>query len=1170
MINRIVSIIAFLVAGIFFICVLPPPPPGPEDATVALYMKSSKGIVVDSEFSDSVGNTVNIGVILHLTQYIKSVTIKIELGDSVEQNFSFGSTKDTVVYPLTFITAGKRNVTVTGSIEGQPDLVVKGSFTIYSRTLIVENQKPVLTVPASQHTGAGQALVFSVSATDPDPGQQVNISMANKPVNATFFDNVFSWTPVLADTGTVQVLFIATDNGSIVKTDTQAVMIYVSASAVNHAPVWNFKSIQRTALPGVQFLYLLANNCSDPENDNLTFSLISGTPDKDTINGTNYSFTPSVADTGKYTVRIIAKDPAGLADTQTVQLTVSATAIPDTVPPQIKFQSPSKDTVISADSFEIKVTCTDDSGAFVKGYSNTTAFDLKKSTTVANLWTGKVKGLSEGTYSTIKIIAQDSSAAKNKDSLIVRIKYDGDTIKPIITLVTPAKDSISTNSANFTVSLQCTDASGILSVNGIMGTASFKGVRDTGAIWKIALNDLKVNEFNIISFTATDSSLRGNKRDFTLHIKNDPSMNDIDGPTMSQKSGPTSGATLPNAAIEIVYSIDDPSGIDSVYWIRNNGSKKYMTPVTGNAGHYTLKDTLNEGVFDTLKVTAVDKSTRRNPSTQTVILKYIKAPVITVQPVSKAVCSGSKAIFSVTATGTPPLSYQWLTGTTSSANIDGAIFPSCTLSTTAATTILSCQVSNGSSQSVKSSLCTLTVYSPPDINGPSNASSCTGSATISVSVSGVTSPQYQWYKGTSISNGTSMPNATQNSYAVTSSGAYFCQIRYGSGCTAISNVANVTVSTPPTITNPSAISACQGQNGRTMSVSTTPSTGVTLQWYKGASGSGTALSNNSNYSGVTTSTLTFNNITSLLDVTYYCVATTTSSGCSATSSAARLTVNNPPTINSDPVATMACDGGTATMTVSAPGATQWTWYKVGNSSPLTNGSDYSTTATQTLTINGKASTNGSYYCVVGNNGCTATSGTAELKVTTITTNPTSKSICPGTVTTMQVVATNATSYHWWKDASAISTSDANFSGVTSAQLTISGTANAGGSYYCVVGNGVCTKESAHATLTVYPAINITTDLDPSFTSGFCFEFPSIGFQTEADGGTGTLTQTWYCDNRALIKDVDYADVGGGYIYLNLPLINSFEVGSHKIYCEFSDSHCTKKTSTHYFDMSHCQ
>jgi hypothetical protein len=117
-------------------------------------------------------------------------------------------------------------------------------------------------------------------------------------------------------------------------------------------------------------------------------------------------------------------------------------------------------------------------------------------------------------------------------------------------------------------------------------------------------------------------------------------MLDSIGPTIVQKSGPTPGAIVTNAVVDIIDSISDPSGIDNVYWTRNGGTKKIMSPVTGNAGQYSLKDTLTEGKFDTLLVTAVDKSTRSNPSTQTIILKYIKAPAISAsgQPVSKTVC----------------------------------------------------------------------------------------------------------------------------------------------------------------------------------------------------------------------------------------------------------------------------------------------------------------------------------------------------------------------------------------------------------------------------------------------------------------------------------------------------------------------------------------------------
>ena len=58
------------------------------------------------------------------------------------------------------------------------------------------------------------------------------------------------------------------------------------------------------------------------------------------------------------------------------------------------------------------------------------------------------------------------------------------------------------------------------------------------------------------------------------------------------------------------------------------------------------------------------------------------APVITAQPASVAVSAGQPAIFSVSATGTQPLTYQWQRG---GANIAGATSASYSLSATALT-----------------------------------------------------------------------------------------------------------------------------------------------------------------------------------------------------------------------------------------------------------------------------------------------------------------------------------------------------------------------------------------------------------------------------------------------------------------------------------------------------
>ncbi len=66
-------------------------------------------------------------------------------------------------------------------------------------------------------------------------------------------------------------------------------------------------------------------------------------------------------------------------------------------------------------------------------------------------------------------------------------------------------------------------------------------------------------------------------------------------------------------------------------------------------------------------------------------------PVITVQPASQSVAAGATATFSVTATGTPPLAYQWMGNGTA---IGGATASSYTTPATTA-------ADNGTSFTVK-------------------------------------------------------------------------------------------------------------------------------------------------------------------------------------------------------------------------------------------------------------------------------------------------------------------------------------------------------------------------------------------------------------------------------------------------------------------------------------
>ena len=92
------------------------------------------------------------------------------------------------------------------------------------------NQAPVLAPIANQTATVGQALSFTASATDPNPGQTLSFALLSPPAGASInaSTGAFSWTPTA--TGTASFTVRVSDNGSPVLTAEQAVTVTVSAA----------------------------------------------------------------------------------------------------------------------------------------------------------------------------------------------------------------------------------------------------------------------------------------------------------------------------------------------------------------------------------------------------------------------------------------------------------------------------------------------------------------------------------------------------------------------------------------------------------------------------------------------------------------------------------------------------------------------------------------------------------------------------------------------------------------------------------------------------------------------------------------------------------------------------------------------------------------------------
>jgi hypothetical protein len=264
------------------------------------------------------------------------------------------------------------------------------------------------------------------------------------------------------------------------------------------------------------------------------------------------------------------------------------------------------------------------------------------------------------------------------------------------------------------------------------------------------------------------------------------------------------------------------------------------------------------------------------------------APSIASQPASQTITAGQTATFSVTASGTTPLSYQWRKNGTA---VSGATSSSYT--TPAETTgdngaQFSVVISN-SAGSATSNSAVLTVnaapVAPSITTQPASQTITAGqTATFSVTASGTAPLSYQWQK-----NGVAISGATSTSYTTpaettSDNGAQFSVVVGNSAGSATSNSAVLTVNAAPVApsitTQPASQTITAGQTA-TFSVTASGTAPLSYQWNK----------NRTAISGATSSSYTTPAETTGDNGAQFSVVISNSAG-NATSNAAALTVNS--------------------------------------------------------------------------------------------------------------------------------------------------------------------------------------------------------------------------------------------------------------------------------------
>ena len=220
------------------------------------------------------------------------------------------------------------------------------------------------------------------------------------------------------------------------------------------------------------------------------------------------------------------------------------------------------------------------------------------------------------------------------------------------------------------------------------------------------------------------------------------------------------------------------------------------------------------------------------------------APVITAQPANATVTVGQTATFTVAATGTAPLSYQW---TKNGMNVGTNSATYTTAATASSDNGAKIQVTVSNSKgSAPSSVATLTVNAagtkPAITTQPVNVTVTVGqTATFTVVATGTAPLTYQWTK-----NGTNVgTNSSTYTTAATTSADNGARIQVkvsNSAGSTFSSIVTLTVNaatTKPTITTQPVNTTVSAGNAATFTVAASGTAPLSYQWTKNGANVGT-------------------------------------------------------------------------------------------------------------------------------------------------------------------------------------------------------------------------------------------------------------------------------------------------------------------------------------------
>jgi hypothetical protein len=541
-----------------------------------------------------------------------------------------------------------------------------------------------------------------------------------------------------------------------------------------------------------------------------------------------------------------------------------------------------------------------------------------------------------------------------------------------------------------------------------------------------------------------------------------------------------------------------------------------------NLPSYIIPSTVstNSGTYSVLVTNLYGQATSASA-----VLTVVVPPTITSEPVGLTNNAGTTASFSVTNSGSTSAYYWYKNGTNLLSNggkISGSATNVLTITNVLGvdTALYSVVVSNQAGM-VASTNAPLLVIDPIITAQPSSATANLGApAGFAVGAYG-TSPAYQWRH-----DGSPIANATAATYSIvqvtdTDAGSYDVVVTNAYGAVTSAPPVTLTVIDPALIvTPPTSLTLNAGQTA-TFTVSAGGTAPLAYQWYKNGT---IQLSDTGNILGSGTATLTISGVSDA-DVGSYTVVVTNVAAV-ATSSAATLTVIDPPVLASSPESLTRNAGQTAAFTASASGSAAtvvWTLNgnPVGGAVTSSSGTGVTGSTTSTLTVTASDATAGTYVATFSNAAGTAATVPASLTVIdppVLVSSPASLTRNAGQTAAFTASASgSAATVVWTLNGNPVgggvtSSSGSGVTGSTTSTLTVTASDATAGSYVATFSNAAGTAATVSASLTVIDPPVITAG-PVSRTNN------AITTATFSVTATGTSpTYQWFMNTTNLLTD----------------------------------------------------